>query len=166
DRLSVFAGGWTLEAAEAVATRGDAGEWLVLDHLAALVGKSLVQADETQGATRYRLLETVRHYAAERLAARPGPELSQTRAGHGGEVLEALNALLERPDAQTPTRARARALTVSCHLLDYFGGDPAPPSMAGEALTIARALADDALAADALAQLCWLSFEHGDLPAA
>jgi hypothetical protein len=53
---------------------------------------------------------------------------------------------------------------VSCHLLDYFGDDPAPPSMADEALRIARDLPDDGVAADALAQLCWLSFEHGDLP--
>jgi predicted ATPase/class 3 adenylate cyclase/DNA-binding CsgD family transcriptional regulator len=80
--LSVFAGGWTLEAAEAVTARGGTGEWQVLDQLAALVGKSLVQADEVQGATRYRLLETVRDYAAERLAQRPGPELDETRAAH------------------------------------------------------------------------------------
>ena len=232
-RLSVFAGGWTLAAAEAVTAAGDAGEWQVLDHLAALVGKSLVLADEIQGSTRYRLLETIRHYAAERLARRPGGELGETRAahrdyylglvetadlhlrgpdeaawldrleadfdniraalafsvadpdsaepglrlaaglhrfcnmrGHGVEVLEALTILLERPDAQTPTRARARALTVTCHLRDYFGDDPAPPSMADEAIRIARDLADDAITADALAQLCWLSFEHGDLPAA
>ena len=39
DRLSVFAGGWTLEAAEAVTSAGDTGEWQVLDHLAALVGQ-------------------------------------------------------------------------------------------------------------------------------
>ena len=82
DRLSVFAGGWTLEAAEAVTSAGDAGEWQVLDHLAALVGKSLVLADEIQGSTRYRLLETVRHYGAEHLARRPGSELNKTRAAH------------------------------------------------------------------------------------
>jgi predicted ATPase len=40
----------------------------VLDHLSALVDKSLVQAEQTHGSTRYRLLETVRDYAAERLA--------------------------------------------------------------------------------------------------
>ena len=71
DRLSVFAGGWTLDAAEAVVYGGDVAEWQVLDLLAALVGKSLVQAEVIQGSTRYRLLETVRHYAAERLALRP-----------------------------------------------------------------------------------------------
>ena len=49
DRLSVFAGGWTLAAAEAVTSAGGTGEWLVLDRLAALVDKSLVQAEEIQG---------------------------------------------------------------------------------------------------------------------
>src|SRR5215472_12391422 len=95
DRLSVFAGGWTLAAAEAVTSAGDAGEWLVLDHLAALVDKSLVQADETQGSTRYRLLETVRHYAAEHLARRAGAEPDQTRAAHRDYYL----ALVETADA-------------------------------------------------------------------
>ena len=79
-RLSVFAGGWTLAAAEAVISPGRAGDWQVLDQLAALVGKSLVQADDVGGSTRYSLLETIRHYAAERMAQRPGPELDETRA--------------------------------------------------------------------------------------
>lgn len=65
-RLSVFAGGWTLEAAEAVC----AGEGLeapdVLDLLAQLVQKSLVVME--LGGGRYRMLETVRAYAAEKLA--------------------------------------------------------------------------------------------------
>jgi predicted ATPase len=82
DRLSVFAGGWTLEAAEAVTATDDSEGWQALDHLAALVDKSLVQADEARGSTRYRLLETVRDYAAERLARRAGAEPSQTRAAH------------------------------------------------------------------------------------
>jgi predicted ATPase/class 3 adenylate cyclase/DNA-binding CsgD family transcriptional regulator len=82
DRLSVFMGGWTLQAAEAVTSAGDSGEWQVLDHLAALVDKSLVQAEESNGSTRYRLLETVRQYAAEQLALPPGAELSPARAAH------------------------------------------------------------------------------------
>jgi predicted ATPase/class 3 adenylate cyclase/DNA-binding CsgD family transcriptional regulator/tetratricopeptide (TPR) repeat protein len=233
DRLSVFAGGWTLEAAEAVAPGRGTGEWQVLDHLAALVDKSLVQAEEVRGSTRYRLLETVRQYAAERLARRAGSELDETRAahrdhylalvetadshlrgpdeavwldrlevefdniraalafsvadpdsaepglrlavglrwfcylrGHAGEVLEALTVLLDRPDARAPTRARARALIASCHLRDRFGDDSAVPSIAAEAIQIARSLADDAVTADALSQLCWFRFLHGDLPAA
>ena len=93
-RLSVFAGGWTLAAAEAVTAAGDSGQWQVLDHLAALVGKSLVLAEEIHGSTRYRLLETVRHYAAERLALRAGPELDETRAAHRDHYL----ALVETAD--------------------------------------------------------------------
>ena len=87
DRLSVFAGGWTLEAAEAVTAVGGTADWQVLDLLAALVDKSLVQAEDFHGSTRYRLLETVRQYAAERLAQRPGSELGETRAAHRDHYL-------------------------------------------------------------------------------
>jgi tetratricopeptide (TPR) repeat protein len=101
DRLSVFAGGWTLDAAEAVAAGGGVAEWQVLDLLAALVGKSLVQADVSHGSTRYRLLETVRHYAAERLALRGGPDLLDVRSAHRDHYLavaEAAAAHLTGPD--------------------------------------------------------------------
>jgi predicted ATPase/class 3 adenylate cyclase len=64
-RLSVFAGGWTLEAAEAVGADGDVETADVLDLLTNLVEKSLVTL-EAEGE-RYRLLETVRKYAQERL---------------------------------------------------------------------------------------------------
>jgi predicted ATPase/class 3 adenylate cyclase len=69
-RLAAFAGGATLPAAEAVAA-GDAIEpWQVLDLLAALVNKSLLSLDEAAaGETRYRMLETVRAYAREKLEA-------------------------------------------------------------------------------------------------
>jgi predicted ATPase/class 3 adenylate cyclase/DNA-binding CsgD family transcriptional regulator len=87
DRLSVFAGGWTLDAAEAVASGGDIADWQVLDLVAALVGKSLVQAEVIHGSTRYRLLETVRHYAAERLAQRVGSDASDVRAAQRGYYL-------------------------------------------------------------------------------
>jgi predicted ATPase/DNA-binding SARP family transcriptional activator/DNA-binding CsgD family transcriptional regulator len=69
-RLSAFAGGWTLEAAEAVGSDGE-GEADVVDVLPALVDRSLVAAEavETLRATslRYRMLEPVRQYARERL---------------------------------------------------------------------------------------------------
>jgi tetratricopeptide (TPR) repeat protein len=61
-RLSVFRGGWTLEAAEAVC-----GEPEALDYLSALTSASLVVAEEIDEEMRYRLLETVRQYARERL---------------------------------------------------------------------------------------------------
>ena len=77
-RLSVFAGGWTLEAAEAVAADGEIAESDVLDLLTRLVEKSLVAVDPDTG--RYRLLETVRQYSLERL--RRADEEAQTRSRH------------------------------------------------------------------------------------
>jgi non-specific serine/threonine protein kinase len=66
-RLSVFAGGWTLDGALAVAADG-ADEYEVLDRLARLVDQSLVSTRHVAGdATRYAMLETVRQYAQERL---------------------------------------------------------------------------------------------------
>jgi predicted ATPase/DNA-binding XRE family transcriptional regulator len=70
NRLSVFAAGWSLEAAEVVSADERIASVDVLDLLAHLVSKSLVQADEAgDGTERYRLLETVRQYARERLVA-------------------------------------------------------------------------------------------------
>jgi non-specific serine/threonine protein kinase len=66
-RLSVFAGGWTLDSAEAVIADEDIQRSGALESLAALVEKSLVVAELRQGAMRYRLLETIRQYARERL---------------------------------------------------------------------------------------------------
>ena len=68
-RLAVFVGGWTLEAAEQVGQGEAIEEWEVLDLLTSLTDKSLCQSEERAGVTRYRLLETVRQYAAEKLAA-------------------------------------------------------------------------------------------------
>jgi predicted ATPase/class 3 adenylate cyclase len=64
-RLAVFAGGWTLEAAEAVGAAGEAEKADVLNLLANLVDKSLVVLDAE--GERYRMLETVREYALARL---------------------------------------------------------------------------------------------------
>ena len=75
-RLSVFSGGWTLEAAEQVCSDPDTEgvaegasieAWEMLDLLTSLSDKSLVVYQESEGATRYRLLETVRTYALEKL---------------------------------------------------------------------------------------------------
>jgi predicted ATPase/class 3 adenylate cyclase len=79
-RLSVFAGGWTLEAAEEIC----AGEGLergdILDLLTQLVNKSLVIPDsDAPGEARYRLLETIRQYARERLVEAGGSEKLRNR---------------------------------------------------------------------------------------
>ncbi len=67
-RLSVFAGGWTLEAAEDVSSSDGVERDEVLDVLSRLVDKSLVNADSDSGESRrYQFLETVRQYGRERL---------------------------------------------------------------------------------------------------
>ena len=69
-RLSVFAGGWTLEAAEAVGAGASIEQGEVLDLLSRLVDKSLVVAEVgREGALRYRMLEPIRQYGQERLEA-------------------------------------------------------------------------------------------------
>jgi predicted ATPase/DNA-binding winged helix-turn-helix (wHTH) protein len=67
-RLSVFSGGWTLEAAEHVCVGGDIRQGDVLELLTRLVDKSLVIVDDMSDRDRrYRLLETIRQYAQNRL---------------------------------------------------------------------------------------------------
>ncbi len=75
-RLSVFAGGWTLEAAEAVGGGGEVDAADVLDLLTHLVEKSLVVMEV--GGERYRMLDTVRHYAVEKMKE-SGEEASARR---------------------------------------------------------------------------------------
>jgi predicted ATPase/class 3 adenylate cyclase len=66
-RLSVFMGGWSLEAAEAICVDDSIESWEVLDLLTSLVNKSLVVYEDQALGGRYRLLETVRQYARDRL---------------------------------------------------------------------------------------------------
>ncbi|WP_082973869.1 LuxR C-terminal-related transcriptional regulator [Mycobacterium sp. E740] len=66
-RLAVFMGGFSLTAAQAVGGTTDVERFQVLDELSLLVDKSLVIPENDRGATRYRLLETVRQYALEKL---------------------------------------------------------------------------------------------------
>jgi predicted ATPase/class 3 adenylate cyclase len=68
-RLSVFAGGWRLDAARAVCGGDPVDPEQVVDVLGTLVSRSLVDAENRGDHTRYRLLETVRVYAQERLIA-------------------------------------------------------------------------------------------------
>jgi predicted ATPase len=81
DRCSVFAGGFDLHSACAVAGIPDAADdFAVLDLLDALVRKSLLLADRSSGRTRFSMLETIRQFAEEQLVARG--EASEIRAAH------------------------------------------------------------------------------------
>lgn len=93
-RLAVFYGGFDLDAA--VALGGEAGEgerYHVLDQLTLLVDKSLVIADDTPYGTRYRLLETVRQYAQEKLhESREGNDVRTRHRNHYAAMAALLDA--------------------------------------------------------------------------
>ncbi|HEU5470251.1 MAG TPA: BTAD domain-containing putative transcriptional regulator [Actinophytocola sp.] len=89
-RLAVFAGGFTLAAAEAVW-----GDPAAVDQLADLVGKSLVVVEHTAAGARYRLLETIGRWAARKLSGVPAAERA-ARDAHAGYYL----ALAEEADRQ------------------------------------------------------------------
>ncbi|TKK91497.1 hypothetical protein FDA94_01560 [Herbidospora galbida] len=119
--LSVFTGGFDLAAAAAVAGHHD--ELAVLDTLARLVDKSLLTADVTPAGARYRMLETIRRFAAETLG--DGERARQAHAGHFLKLAEeaerglrgaTLVAALDRMSAE---HANLRAA------LGYASGDRA-----------------------------------------
>jgi predicted ATPase/class 3 adenylate cyclase len=85
-RLSVFAESFDLDAAEAVCGFGDIEPFDVTGLLGSLVDKSLVVAEST-GAFRYRLLETIRQFAAERLADTGGEAAAAVAAAYGAYYL-------------------------------------------------------------------------------
>ena len=80
-RLSVFAGGWTLEAAEEICSGDGIETYDVLDLLAQLLNKSLalVMEGPQSRETRYRMLETIRHYAREKHLEADGSEIVRNR---------------------------------------------------------------------------------------
>jgi predicted ATPase/DNA-binding CsgD family transcriptional regulator len=133
-RLGVFAGGFTVDAAEAVA--GDPGGVGVIDALAALIGHGLVQRPaEMDPASRPRLLETVREFALEELAA--SGEQDDVRAAHAAYYL----ALARSADSERlePEQANLRVA------MRWY---------------LARRDQDGALALSAAASAFWLSRGH------
>ena len=98
-RLGVFAGGFTLEAAQEVAADATVSHWQVLEHLGALVDKSLVVA-EGEDLPRYRLLETTRAFALERLGE--AGETDEHLRRHAVTTRDLVRALAKDPWRTTP----------------------------------------------------------------
>jgi predicted ATPase/DNA-binding CsgD family transcriptional regulator len=98
-RLSVFSGGFALDAAEAVCGFGDLDADDVLGVLGGLVDSSMVVVSDRDGFARYRLLETIRDYAADRLAEAGESEAAADRhLGHFLALAESTAAALDRGD--------------------------------------------------------------------
>jgi predicted ATPase len=92
ERCSVFAGGFDLQSACAIAGSDDRDEYATLDLLDALVRKSLLVADRSAGRTRFAMLETIRQFAEEQLVAGGGASEirathSQYFAGHEADIM-------------------------------------------------------------------------------
>ncbi len=98
ERCSVFAGGFDLESACAVAGFDDPDDYTTLDLLGALVRKSLLVADRSSGRTRFSMLETIRAFAEEQLGAHgAATEARAAHARHFGGREAAVLALWDSP---------------------------------------------------------------------
>jgi tetratricopeptide (TPR) repeat protein len=98
ERCSVFAGGFDLQSACAVGGFEDLDDYAVLDLLDALVRKSLLVADRSSGRTRFSMLETIRQFAEEQLAASGAANTVRTaHARHFAEREADILALWDSP---------------------------------------------------------------------
>jgi predicted ATPase/DNA-binding winged helix-turn-helix (wHTH) protein len=104
-RLAIFAGSFSLQAAYAVANSGEASEAEIADHIANLLAKSLVTSDFAEGGGYFRLLETTRVYALSKLIE--SGELQEFSRRHA----EYYQGLLERTEAEWEQRS-----TFSAHV--------------------------------------------------
>jgi predicted ATPase/DNA-binding winged helix-turn-helix (wHTH) protein len=106
-RLSVFSGNFTLEAAQSVATTNEVDDTPMMVALAGLVSKSMLALSSGNRAVRYRLLDTTRAYALEKLATTA--DLDATTRRHARYFLHLLESFREGPGESLAT------------ILDQFG---------------------------------------------
>ena len=146
-RLSVFAGGWDLEAAEAVGAGGPVGTGRVLDLLSMLVDKSLVVAEksgEEEGTfyVRYRMLEPVRQFGREKLVeSLEESEVSERHAEHYLALAErAEPELLGADQAEWLGRLRIELGNLRAALSWSLGPGDGEDERAGLGLRLAAAL--------------------------
>ncbi len=186
-RLAVFVGGFTAEAVEAIANQTDP-----LDVLSSLVDKSLVLADVAEGVIRYRMLETIRQYAAELLAQADG-ERSGVRAARNQHLtycislaeqaepwlqtkhrqlwldtlapdLDNIRAALLWCRESNNTNAQLRLASALCWFWNFRGHMTEGREWLEGGLALTEAQGDTALRAKALFAACTLSWRQGNFP--
>jgi predicted ATPase len=105
-RLSVFSGGWTLEAASAVCSDAASDDWETFELLSALVSKSLAIAERRDEQQRFRMLESTRAYARERLEqSGEGSATARRHAAFYAGYMRAARPLFEAMDDRAWQRA-------------------------------------------------------------
>jgi predicted ATPase len=180
DRCSVFASGFDLESACAVAGFDDPDDFAILNRLDALVRKSLLLANRYAGHTRFSMLETIRQFAEEQLVARDNAET--VRSAHARHFEQRVTDILvlwdgpsqleayawfsvEMPNLRTAFRWAAdhgdldvaAAIATYAALLGDLVGNYEPIAWAEEILQSARALDHPRLAPlYVIASLCWV----------
>lgn len=188
-RLAVFAGGWTLEGSEAVCAGEGIDSSDVLDLLTQLIAKSLVVMETHGEQVRYRMLETVREYGAERLVEANESasirslhrdwylmlaEQAEAQLGGAEQVawlrrLQAeydnLRAALEWSRADEDTADAGMRLALGLWQFWYVRGDFSEGRMWLETM-LRRYPARDALRAKVLREAGFLAWRQGDYRAA
>ncbi len=109
-RAAVFMGGFDLDAAQAVCGANDVERYQTLDQLTLLIDKSLVVAEDSHLGTRYRMLETVRQYALEKLGE--SGESEQVRARHRDHYTQLAAALDAPGQADYPRRVEQAEIEI------------------------------------------------------
>ncbi|RVX41734.1 non-specific serine/threonine protein kinase [Nonomuraea polychroma] len=130
-RLSVFAGGFDLDAAESVCVDADLGGEEILDLVDGLVKQSIIMRVEVKGSVRYRMLETIRDYGRERLAEQGEMDrLSSRHRDYFLGLVERMNAGWSGP-GQVAALARLRTDHDNLRAaLEWCMRDPAGPEPA------------------------------------
>jgi hypothetical protein len=125
EMMAIFTGGWTVQAASQVA---GLDEDRVLDLSEALARHSLVQPDRTGPGPRLRMLETIRAFVAERLAARPDvTEVARRHASYYRALAERADPLLRRAgQREWGERLQAEAGNLAAAVRWYLAHDPQP----------------------------------------
>lgn len=180
-QLAIFVGGFTAQAAEAIADYDDA-----LDTLSSLVDKSLVLAEASEGVVRYRMLETIRQYAAELLAGAEGVRTARDAQLHYClQLAEQAEPWLQTKHRQLwlgklapelgniragllwcrechNTDAQLRLASALCWFWNFHGHMTEGREWLEGGLALTEAQGDTALRAKALCAVCSLSWRQGD----
>jgi hypothetical protein len=190
DGLGIFPASFDAEAAAAVAAIGDLQRWDILDSLTSLVDKSLVAAEEGPDQTsRYRLLETMRAYARQHLAAAGEPDrLRRRHAEHYATFAERAGLELagsaqlewqrriraERDNLQAAvtwaltsgSQARPLAFRIVAALVVFAATSPGTAGGWAEACAAQIGMCPPELRGMVIAAAAWTAFWAGDLPLA